>query len=336
MAPNADTDLRVGVGRMLGTSPAMRPIWDLLERLAATDTNVLVTGETGTGKDLFVRTLHERSRRRGGPIVTANCCASAESLLEDDLFGHEPGAFTGAVERRLGYFEAADGGTLFLNEIGEVPAALQTKLLGAIDDRRIHRLGGTRETGIDVRIVAATNADIRAKLRDGRLRLDLYYRLAGVRVDLPPLRGRRHDVLLLAQHFAAEFGTAAGRGSPRLSPEACSVLLRHDWPGNVRELRNCIQAAVALADGKGVQASDLRLDGVPGAAPEQAAAAKPASRASSEAARRRREFAAALASAGGNRTLAGRLMAVDRRTVQRAIARFGLDVPSDGPLRKRP
>ncbi|MBI5489320.1 MAG: sigma-54-dependent Fis family transcriptional regulator [Deltaproteobacteria bacterium] len=324
MAPVVDADLRVGVGAMLGTSTEMKAIWDLLERLAAADVDVLVSGETGTGKDLFVRTLHARSRRRDGPLVVVDCSARAGTLLEDDLFGHESGAFTGAVARRIGCFEAAGGGTILLNEIGELPVELQTKLLGAIGERRVQRLGNTREIAVDVRVVAATNADVAAGLRTGRFREDLYYRLAVVHVKMPPLRRRGDDVLLLAQHFTSEFAAAAGRANLRLSPGAYPALLGHDWPGNVRELRNCIHAAVALARSERIEAADLRFGGEARGAPGRATSEG----ASLEVERRNHDFVAAVLAAGGNRSATARKEGIDRRTVQRRLKRLGLaDLP---------
>jgi DNA-binding NtrC family response regulator len=235
--------------------PAMLELLRTLARVAPSELPVLVTGETGTGKELVARALHERSPRAGGPFVAVNCGAVPENLVESELFGHEKGAFTGAVARKTGVFELADGGVLFLDEIGEVPAAAQVKLLRALESKEFMRVGATRPTRVDIRIVSATNRDLRAEVAAARFREDLYYRLSGLTLRLPPLRERQRDIALLAGHFLS-------RANPRkkLSPAALERLAAYAWPGNVRELQMVIQRAAILGAGEAVGPEDVLLD----------------------------------------------------------------------------
>ena len=239
-------------GEAVGRSVAMRTIFGLLERLAPTEATVLLTGETGTGKDVLARAIHAASRRAGGPFVVVDCGAVVGSLIESELFGHEKGAFTGATERRQGAFELADGGTLFLDEIGELPLDLQPKLLRAIEQRAFKRVGGSREQRVDVRIVAATKRPLRQEVERGKFREDLYFRLAVVPIELPPLRERPEDVPLLVERLLERFAAREGLERPlKLAPEAMAALKAHDWPGNVRELRNVLERAALLARAMG-------------------------------------------------------------------------------------
>jgi transcriptional regulator with GAF, ATPase, and Fis domain len=255
---------------LIGESPPMREIQRLVARLGPSASTVLIQGESGTGKEVVARALHELSPRAARPFVAINCAALAETLLESELFGHERGAFTGAVARKLGKFEAADGGTLFLDEIGELPPPLQAKLLRALEQREIERVGGTHPIKIDVRLIAATNRDLERAIAAGSFRTDLFYRLNVVALRLPPLRERRADIPLLANHFAALLSRQLGRPFGGFSPQARACLLRHDWPGNVRELANAVERALALGEDEVIWPEDL-----PEALLEQPAAGGP-------------------------------------------------------------
>jgi transcriptional regulator with GAF, ATPase, and Fis domain len=242
---------------LVGESPAIRRLLDFLARAAPTDSTVLLTGESGTGKELAARALHRNSSRAKRPFVAVNCAVLSESLLASELFGHEKGAFTGAVERKLGKLEVADGGTIFLDEVAETPPALQAQLLRVLEQREIERVGGTRPIPVDVRVVAATNRDLPRAIAEGRFREDLYYRLNVLAVGLPPLRERREDVPLLARHFAARAARKLGRPLSGLARETEAALVAYDWPGNVRELANAIERAVVLGQGEVLRPEDL-------------------------------------------------------------------------------
>jgi transcriptional regulator with GAF, ATPase, and Fis domain len=257
---------RESFGDLVGRHPAMREIFGLLERLSPTDATLLVGGETGTGKDVLARAAHAASARAAGPFIVVDCGAVAFSLIESELFGHEKGAFTGAIEQRKGAFELAHKGTLFLDEIGELPLELQPKLLRALESRRIRRVGGEREVAIDIRVIAATHRNLRLEVERGKFREDLYFRLAVVPMHLPPLRERRDDVPLLAEHLLGRLPSDTGSGSAALtiSKEALMALRAHDWPGNVRELRNVLERAVLMTRAAGEQ--EVRMLGLPAAA----------------------------------------------------------------------
>jgi DNA-binding NtrC family response regulator len=258
---NADLKRRLGEGerldRVVGSSPAMRQVLDLVRRAARTTATVLVTGESGTGKERVAELLHEHSPRAAGPLVKVNCPAIPETLLESELFGHAKGSFTGAHADRPGRFEAAHGGTLFLDEIGEVPAVLQAKLLRALQAREVVRVGENSPRTVDVRVVAATNRDLEAEVKAGRFREDLYYRLDVVRIHLPPLRARREDVPDLAEHFLKVAAARHGLGVTGFTREAMDALRAYPFPGNVRELENAVEQAVVLARGSVVGVDDL-------------------------------------------------------------------------------
>jgi DNA-binding NtrC family response regulator len=251
----------------------MGKVYGLLERLAASTLPVLVLGESGVGKENAAYAVHHWSRRRG-PFVAVNCAALPENLVESELFGHEKGAFTGALTAKTGLFESAAGGTVFLDEVGELSPAVQAKMLRLLENKTVMRVGDTRERAIDVRVVAATNRAIDDEVAAGRFRQDLYFRLGGATVLLPPLRDRRSEIPVLARAFLARAGTAAGRPSMDIGPAAMRALLAHDWPGNVRELRNTIEYIVATAPDDNVEPTDLpeRLGGDP-IAPDVAPAA---------------------------------------------------------------
>lgn len=246
---------------LVGSTRVMRDLLDTAIRVARSRATVLITGESGTGKELFARLVHEESPRRDRTYVKVNCAALAESLLESELFGHEKGAFTGAHQRRAGRFEIANGGTIFLDEIGETTPALQAKLLRVLEVREFERVGGTETLSTDVRVVAATNRDLEEEIKKGRFREDLFYRLQVVNLRVPPLRERREDVSALARHFLTHYAQENGIGSPELSDGALRLLMAHDWPGNVRELENTIERVVVMDPGATVLPEHLNLAG---------------------------------------------------------------------------
>jgi DNA-binding NtrC family response regulator len=246
-----------GLEGLVGKSPPMLKIYDLIETVSQTDTTVLVYGESGTGKELVANAIHLRSPRRNGPFVKVNCAALPETLLESELFGHEKGAFTGAMKQRKGRFEMADGGTLFLDEIGDISPAVQVKLLRVLQERQFERVGGNETLSVNVRLICATQRDLKEEIRKGSFREDLYYRLNVVPIHLPPLRERREDILLLADHFINKFSQKMGKEILGLSEEAKTILLKYTFPGNIRELENMLERALALIKGKIIQAYDL-------------------------------------------------------------------------------
>jgi len=256
-AENAELRRAAGPGELLGTSAAMQRLRELLRRAAASEGRVLVTGENGTGKELVARALHEGSRRRPGPFVKMNCAAIPAELVESELFGHERGAFTGAVAARKGKFELADGGTLFLDEVGDMTAPMQAKVLRVLQEGEFERVGGQATLRSDARVIAATNRDLPAEVAAGRFREDLYYRLAVVIVQTPPLRERREDVPELAARFLAEACERNGRRPMALSREGALALQTHAWPGNVRELRNVVERMAILCDGPALGAGEV-------------------------------------------------------------------------------
>jgi DNA-binding NtrC family response regulator len=244
-------------GELIGHSEGMRAVYKLIEAVANTDTSVLITGESGTGKELVARAIHQRGARAKGPFVAINCSALPSEILENELFGHEKGAFTGALAQKPGCFELADGGTLFFDEIGEMPFELQAKLLRVLEERKFRRLGGRAEIAVDVRVVSATNRNIRQAVKEKRVREDLFYRLAVMEIELPPLRERVGDLSLLAENFLQHFAEKAGRKITGFTRQAMAYLARHAWPGNVRELRNVIERAVVLCNGRSITPAEL-------------------------------------------------------------------------------
>jgi two-component system, NtrC family, response regulator AtoC len=321
----------VGREAILGSSAPTKQLVDRVEAAAASDVPVLVTGETGTGKDLCARAIHERSRRAALPFVVVNCAAIPETLLESELFGHEKGAFTGADRRRIGRFEAAHGGTLFLDEVGELAAASQAKLLRAIETSTFEPVGSSRSVQVDVRIIAATNRDLAAEIVRGGFRRDLFYRLNVVDIRVPPLRERPSDVPLLVAAFLRQIAARQGRPVPDLDPRAVAALAAHDYPGNVRELQHALERAVALARGGPIRAEHLPADMVAADAP--AGAARPADpllplgeaveQFEQEYIRR------ALAKAGGHRGRAAALLGISRKSLWERLrdAARGSDEP---------
>ena len=266
-------------GALYGTAEGMRAVFSLLAKLAPTDLGCIIAGETGTGKELAARAVHDHSPRADRPFVVVDCGAISDNLIESELFGHERGAFTGADRQRIGAFEAAHGGTVFLDEIGELPIELQPKLLRVLERKEIKRLGGSRLMDVDVRVVAATHRDLLAMVREGTFREDLYYRLAEVVVDLPPLRSRLGDLPVIAERMLFEMAEE-GEAPRTLSPDALTALSRRSWPGNVRELRNVLKRAVVMSSAAVLTASDLKLDALRPLREVPAAEGAPASAAS--------------------------------------------------------
>jgi DNA-binding NtrC family response regulator len=313
---------------IVGRHPEMVRIYELVTRLARTPTTVLITGESGTGKELVARALHRQSDRAARPFVAVNVAAIPDTLIESELFGHEKGAFTGAHARRLGRFELAHGGTLFLDEIGSLRLELQTKLLRALQEREIERVGGGRPVAVDVRVLAATNVNLRQAVRERAFREDLFYRLNVVPVHVPPLRERREDIPVLVDHFVRKLARACGRDVRGVSAGALDALVRYDWPGNVRELENALHRAVVLARGPVIQLDDVPLDvAIPETArhlPEDAVL--PLRDACD---RFERQYVLrVLERAGWNVSRAARILGVHRNTILAKLAAWGIQRPA--------
>jgi DNA-binding NtrC family response regulator len=314
----------------IGSSPEFARVLDLLERVAPTDSNVLITGETGTGKEMAAKLIHARSLRRQRPFVVVECAALQESLLQSELFGHERGAFTGADRAKPGLFEVADGGTVFLDEIGEVSLATQVKLLRVLDTSTFRRVGATAEIRVNVRVLAATNRDLDAMVKQGLFREDLYYRLSTITLRLPALRERRADVDLLANHFAAQLNERFGFRK-RLGPAALDRLRAHDWPGNVRELRHVIEAAMIVAPGSEIEAGHLPPSVGRGSAPMAAGgetAAAPGDLPTLEQLERA-HIERVLRATHGHRSQAAAILGISERNLYRKLREYQLVPPAD-------
>jgi two-component system response regulator AtoC len=302
---------------IVAESPEMQELMALLKRIGPSEaTTILLEGESGTGKDLVARILHQESRRASGPFIAINCAAIPDTLIESELFGHERGAFTDARQRKRGLFELAHGGTLFLDEIGEVPLQVQTKLLRVLEERAFRRIGGLEDQRVDVRFIAATNRDLREAVKEGAFRQDLYFRINVINLTLPPLRARREDILPLARFFIHHYNRKFKRHIEGLTKEAEAAIVNHSWPGNVRELKNAIERAMILEE-----TAWIRLENLPrfedGAPPL-------ASREMSLVEQERHLVAQALARAGGNQTQAARLLGVTRDTLRYKMKKYGL------------
>jgi DNA-binding NtrC family response regulator len=318
---------------VLHTDPAMAKVVALADKVAASDASVLITGESGTGKEVLARHLHAASRRARGRFVAVNCAAIPETLLETELFGHEKGAFTGAVARRIGRFEEAHGGTLLLDEISEMDVRLQAKLLRAIQEREIDRIGGTKPVKVDVRLIATSNRNLGEAVAAGRFRQDLYFRLNVVALRIPPLRERPADIGLLADHFAARFAKENGLPARPVSAEARRLLLAHAWPGNVRELENIMHRAVLLAGGDeiGADAVDLPAAGGGARAPAPAGGAAPVGATLAEV--ERELILSTLSHCFGNRTHAATILGISIRTMRNKLRQYsdeGYPIASPG------
>jgi DNA-binding NtrC family response regulator len=314
-----------GLEGLIGASPAMQKVYRVARQVAAARATVLITGESGTGKGELARAIHAKGPRAKQPFVALHCAALAESLLESELFGHEKGAFTGADKRRIGRFEQAHGGTLFLDEVGEIPAATQVKLLRVLQERTFERVGGNEPVSVDVRLVAATNRDLAADVQDGRFREDLYYRLNVVHIDMPPLRVRDTDVLLLANHFLRRFTAENKRRIEGFSDRARAKIVAHRWPGNVREIENAIERAVVLCDGPLVDEEHLPIDVAPVA--KGAVRIPGATMAEIE----RYAILSTLEATNGSTTRAAEMLDISIRTIQYRLHEYGLAAKSKRP-----
>ena len=312
---------------LLGESPVMQTLYDQLRQIADSEASVLITGESGTGKELVARSLHKQSRRRDGPFVAVNCAALPETLLESELFGHTKGAFTDAKTDRKGLFVQATGGTLFFDEIGEMPLSMQPKLLRALEESKVRPVGAQGEVSFDVRILTATNRDLESAVEDGRFREDLFFRINVIQIDVPPLRSRGTDTLLLAQHFVEQFAAHSGKEIVGLSEPVAEKLLAYTWPGNVRELRNVMERAVALTRYSKITAEDLpekirdyRSSQVfiGGSDPSELLPMEEVER---------RYIRHVLQAVDGNKTLAARVLGFDRKTLYRKLRQ---DTPPEG------
>jgi DNA-binding NtrC family response regulator len=318
---------------LIGAAPAMQRVFEIMRKVAETDLTVLVRGESGTGKELVSQALHARSPRRARPFVAVNCAAIARELVESELFGHERGAFTGADAKRIGRFEAANGGTLLLDEIGDMPPDTQAKVLRVLQERKFERIGGRETISVDVRVIAATHRNLEAEVRAGRFREDLYYRLRVVEIALPPLRERREDIPALALRCLDQVTQRLSLAKRQLSEAALAALLRHEWPGNVRELANAIEQAAVLCDGERIEESDLTL-GDAARSPRSARGAEPAALAEpvtfADAKRvavesfERAYLLGALRRAGGNISRAAESIGMVRQSLQQKIRELGL------------
>lgn len=326
---------------IVARSAKMQEVLAIVERVAPSNSTVLLGGESGAGKDLIARAIHQHSRRASGPFIKINCTAIPENLLESELFGYEKGAFTGAVTSKPGKFELADKGTIFLDEIGDVPATIQVKLLRVLQEREFERLGGTKTLKVDVRVIAATNQDLRAALEQGTFREDLYYRLNVVPIDIPPLREHKEDIPYLVDHFIDRFARDSGKPIKGITPAAMKLLADFHWPGNVRELENIIERAVALSSNEMLDVGDIRLD---------LARSKPAGDSSLASGRTAVEagmafplpgttleqfedeiIREALRRSNGNKSQAARLLGLSRNAFRYRLSKIGVqDEPEDG------
>jgi Nif-specific regulatory protein len=310
--------------RMIGGSAALDAIVGQIRRVAATKATVLIRGESGAGKELVARAIHEASDRQAAPFVCMNCAALTETLLESELFGHEKGAFTGATERKAGKFEAADKGTLFLDEIGEMSPAIQAKFLRVLEGHPFERVGGSSRVQVDVRVVAATNRHLEEAVAAGDFRRDLYFRLKVVEILVPPLRKRPEDIEPLATHFLERFAGEAGRRVRGFTPEAVAAMRTYHWPGNIRELRNCVERAVVLSQDEWIDAHELSLSHLASAGDTgRVAVARPAAFTPTTLDEMERQHVlATLEAVGGNKTKAAAMLGIERSTLDRKMARW--------------
>ncbi len=312
-----------GLEGLIGASPAMQKVYKVAAQVAPARATVLITGESGTGKGELARAIHARGPRAGKPFVTLHCAALAETLLESELFGHERGSFTGADRRRVGRFEQAHGGTLFLDEIGEIPMAIQVKLLRVLQERTFERVGGNESVKVDVRLIAATNRDLPAEVEARRFREDLYYRLNVVHVEMPPLRARDNDILTLARHFLARFAGDNGKAIEGFTDRAVARLLSHRWPGNVRELENAVERAVVLAEGELIDEDDLPIQVA--VAGRQGVQIPGSTMAQIE----RHAIETTLDAVGGSTAKAAEMLDLSIRTIQYRLHEYGRTSPKD-------
>jgi transcriptional regulator with GAF, ATPase, and Fis domain len=321
-----ELDGRYQFDNIIGRSAAMRDIFQTVERVAPTRATVLLAGESGVGKDMIARAIHHHSPRSRHAFVKINCTALPENLMESELFGYEKGAFTGATASKPGKFEQADQGTAFLDEIGDVPGNIQVKLLRILQERQFERLGSNLTRNVDVRVIAATNVDLRAALEEGRFREDLYYRLNVVPINIPPLRQRREDIPFLALHFVAKLSKELGSRTREISPAAVDKLLEHAWPGNVRELENTIERSLVLAGGDTLQPGDIRLEearGVSAAMQSQQVPLLPEGETLEH--WEQMMIKEAMRRANGNKSQAARMLGLTRNALRYRLSQMGMD-----------
>ena len=314
-------DSKYGLENIIGRSAPMQEVFDTIRQVAVSRATVLIQGESGTGKELVAKAIHQLSARNKGPFVAVHCAALSENILESELFGHEKGAFTGAMERRIGRFEKADGGSLFLDEISEIDPSVQVKILRALEERQIERVGGDTPVDVDTRLIAATNRDLKDMVEKGDFREDLFYRLYVVVITLPPLRDRQDDVLLLLNHYLSVFNEENGKQIEGFTPAAYELLSAYDWPGNIRELRNLVERMVVLSRGKVLDAKDI-----PASLREKTGGGG-AIRIDAELTvdeMEQRMIIQALEKTGGNRTKAAEKLGISRRTLHRKLNQYGL------------
>ena len=319
--------------RLIGGSPLMLEVYKLIARVSAGKSTVLIEGESGTGKELVARAIHSNGPRRDRPFIPVNCAALPDTLLESELFGHEKGAFTGAIAAKKGLFESAHDGTLFLDEIGDIGPALQVKLLRVVQEQEIRRVGGTTSLKVDVRLIAATNRDLAQLLKEGKFREDLFYRLKVVRIALPPLRQRREDIPMLAQYFLQKAGLSADRPIRGFVPDTMALLENYRWPGNVRELEHVIERAVSLAPGPLIIPDDLPEEVKQGPAPDTTTedalfVGRDQSLVTLDE-MEKRYLLRVLRETGGNKVRAAKILGIDRRTLYRMAERFGLPLGNE-------
>ncbi len=315
-------------GGLIGKSSAMHEVFDTLTKVVEADTTVLILGESGTGKELVAEAIHSKSRRRDGPFVKLNCVAIPQTLLESELFGHEKGAFTGAHQRKVGKFELADGGTILLDEIGDMSLDTQAKILRVLQEREFERVGGVATVNVDVRIVAATNRDLIQDVRTGRFREDLYFRLNVVTVKLPPLRERPVDIPLLAEHFMQEFAERQGKQLDRISPAALDAMCEFEWPGNVRQLRHAIERAVIWSESDELDTDDLPSEVLSGSVVAASALRTGTDDSLPDTMERieRRILVDTLRGAGGVQVTAARRLGISERSMWHKVKKHGIDV----------
>ena len=319
----AELGRRYEFDNIIGRSPAMQEIFDTIERVAPTRATVLLAGESGTGKDLIARAIHFHSPRRDRPLVKINCTALPENLMESELFGYEKGAFTGANTSKPGKFEQADTGTVFLDEIGDVPGAIQVKLLRVLQEREFERLGSNLVRHIDVRVIAATNQDLRAALEQGTFREDLYYRLNVVPINIPPLRERKQDIPFLATHFVKKLAPDIGARVESITDAAIAKLLAYHWPGNVRELENVIERSLVMCSGTQLDAADIKLESAPRPRPQSEAHFLPEGLSLDQ--YEQEIIREALRRADGNKSQAARILGLTRNALRYRLTQMGLE-----------
>jgi two-component system response regulator HydG len=314
---------RFDFSRIIGKGRKMKELFDFLAQVAPSEATVLILGESGTGKELVANAIHHNSSRTQQPFVKVACAALPETLLESELFGHEKGAFTGAIARREGRFQAAHRGTIFLDEVGEMSSAIQTKLLRALQEREFEPLGSSRTIKVDVRVIAATNKDLSREIKEGRFREDLFYRLNVIPIHLPPLRDRKEDIPALANHFLSLYREKNKKDIKEISPKAFDLLIRYDWPGNIRELENCLERAVIVARGELIAPVDLppSIQNLP-AGKEEAEILFPAGISLQET--EKALILKTLEDTGGNRSRAAEILGINRRTLQMKLKEYGM------------